>query len=137
MLPDPLITGTIYVLDDSGAYIQNSNTITMPSCSAIIGKKTANLYTYSYTEESIAAGYDNRNIILDNIHIDGTGDGYGGDHGGPNDYGFMFGYTITPCPPRRPWCSPTINNANQNISFNNVDIFNNGYGIASHDLGFG
>ena len=73
VVPSTLAANTIYVLD-SGNHI-TSQAINLNTCSAIVGKDKANLYGSQQIANAMLYASSKQNIIIDNLKIDGKGDG--------------------------------------------------------------
>ncbi|MCF7835181.1 right-handed parallel beta-helix repeat-containing protein [Candidatus Gracilibacteria bacterium] len=115
-IPSSLATNTIYVLE-SGNYITTRKiNINQNNCVSVIGKGEVNFYS----SIALTLGTDcifninrTKNLIFDNIKIDGIGDGLGGTHARNRHGIYAVGNTI----------------GEDNSTFNNIEIFNNTNGI--------
>ncbi|MCX6825637.1 MAG: right-handed parallel beta-helix repeat-containing protein [candidate division SR1 bacterium] len=77
ILPQTLSGNSIYVLL-AGAHI-TSRVIYLNTCSALVGSGDATFFSTGQFATMIY-GYQKQNVIINNIKIDGSGDGLGGTH---------------------------------------------------------
>jgi len=109
-IPNVLSWNTIYVLNSGDYLLPYSTGTNMSGCTTIIGSGDVNVYS---TGQIINKGLVNNTYdfwIVDNLKINGSGDGLGSTHG-KNSYGILLQNT-------------------QNTTINNVNISDHGsYGL--------